>query len=242
MLALPAAGALLGAIVGSFLATLCVRWPRGQQAMRGRSACDGCGRALTPLELVPLLSSLALRGRCRECGSRIPRTHFWFEVAAASLVALALALDPGPAGLALSLFWLLLLAPALLDARHYWLPDRLTLALVLAGLSFGGWAFGVGVGERLAGGAAGFLSLALIAAAYRRVRGREGMGAGDPKFLAAIGCWTGAFALPAIVLIACAAGIVAALVLGRGRLQRLPFGTLLALGAIAWSAAGRLTV
>jgi leader peptidase (prepilin peptidase)/N-methyltransferase len=64
------AGFALGAIVGSFLATVLVRWPEGRNPLTGRSQCDGCGRTLGGAELVPLLSFLAFRGRCRRCGAR----------------------------------------------------------------------------------------------------------------------------------------------------------------------------
>src|SRR3546814_3506716 len=68
-------GALLGAIVGSFLATVLVRWPAGESALAGRSRCDGCRRTLAPFELVPVLSFALNRGRCRRCAAPIDRTH-----------------------------------------------------------------------------------------------------------------------------------------------------------------------
>ncbi|HYI42846.1 MAG TPA: prepilin peptidase, partial [Sphingomicrobium sp.] len=103
------AGAVLGAIVGSYVATLCLRWPRGAQASTGRSRCDACGRTLEPLELVPVLSALAARGRCRSCGARIDRFHLRVELAAAAIGALALLISPDLRGAALALFgWLLL--------------------------------------------------------------------------------------------------------------------------------------
>ena len=177
-----------------------------------------------------------MRGRCRTCGAPIPRLHLWVEIASAVLAALAIAIEPNLHGAALALFWLLLLAPAILDARHHWLPDPLTLVLAIAGLAVGGIAAGALFLDRLIGGAAGFASLWLIAESYRRSRGREGLGAGDPKLLGAIGLWTGALALPAIVLIAALGGLAVAVVQGRGRLDRMPFGSLLAGAAILWTA------
>lgn len=235
-LALAAAGAVGGAIVGSFLATLIVRWPRGEQAVTGRSRCDACGRELTVLELLPIVSWIAIAGKCRSCGASIARTHFWVEVAAAVLAGLALALQPNVQGIALALFWLLLIAPAVLDARHQWLPDPLTIALVAGGLFLGGYATGVPPAPRLIGGAAGFLGLWLIARAYALVRKREGLGQGDPKLLGAIGLWTGWHALPVILLVAAIAGLAAAIAQGRSRLDRMPFGSLLAAGAFVWTA------
>ena len=222
-------------MIGSFLATLIIRWPLDEQVVAGRSRCDSCRQALPASSLIPLISYLAARGRCRGCGARIDPLHFQVELASALLAALALLLQPNLAGAALAALWLLLLAPALLDARHMWLPDPLTLVLAAGGLLFGGLIAGVALTDRLIGGAAGYLSLSLIALAYRRWRGREGLGGGDPKLLGAIGLWTGWAALPIIALLAALAGIGTALATGRSRLDRMPFGTLLALATIFWS-------
>src|SRR3546814_155711 len=85
-------GALLGAIVGSFLATVLVRWPAGESALAGRSRCDGCRRTLAPFELVPVLSFALNRGRCRRCAAPIDRTHLRVEIAAATIAGTAFAL------------------------------------------------------------------------------------------------------------------------------------------------------
>lgn len=231
-----AAGAVAGAIVGSFLATICVRWPEGRQALAGRSSCDHCGRTLGPAELVPLISAAIARGKCGSCGGPIASLHWGIEVAAAALAASALFLQPNMTGAALAVFWLLLIAPAVLDAKHHWLPDALTAALAISGLVLGGLATGATVTDRLVGGASGFAALAVLAGAYRWLRGREGLGAGDPKLLGAIGLWTGLVPLPAILVIASLAGIAIALVQRRSALERMPFGTLLAFAAIVWSA------
>lgn len=232
----PAAGAVGGAIVGSYLATLCIRWPEGRQAIAGQSACDHCGRTLSPAELVPILSVLAARGRCRSCGGRIAPLHLAVELMAAALAALALALHPDLTGLALAIFWLLLLAPAVIDARHFWLPDALTAVLAVAGLALGGLATGVSFPDRLIGGLAGFAALAAVALAYAKLRGRKGLGAGDPKLLGAIGFWTGWAALPFILVIASVVGLALALAQRRRATDRMPFGTLLAVAAMLWTA------
>lgn len=203
--------------------------------MAGRSRCDSCNRELSVVELIPIASWLHTRGRCRSCGAQIPRLHLWVEVIAAALAAIAVTLQPTGEGAALALFWVLLLAPAMLDARHQWLPNPLTLVLAIAGLLVGGMATGTLLADRLIGGAAGFLALWLIAFAYRQSRGREGLGAGDPKLLGAIGLWTGWAALPAILLIAALAGLAVAVAQGRSKLDRMPFGTSLAGAAIVWT-------
>ena len=235
-LLLVAGGAIAGAIVGSFIATICVRWPQQMRAMTGRSRCDSCDRQLSAFELVPIVSWLATRGRCRTCGASIPKLHLWVELLASALAAIAFAIAPNFQGAALALFWLLLIAPAVLDAQHEWLPDPLTLLLALAGLLLGGVAVGAPLFDRLIGGGGGFLALWLIAHSYRRSRGREGLGAGDPKLLGAIGLWTGWMALPAVLLIAALAGLAVAVAQGRSRLDRMPFGTLLAGSATLWTA------
>ncbi len=228
-------GALSGAIIGSFIATLCVRWPRGEQVTGGRSRCDGCSRRLGPLELVPIVSHLAFGGKCRTCGASINSLHLKVELTAAVIAAAALALAPGARGAAIALFCWMLLAPAILDARFHWLPDRLTAALAIAGLAAGGLLAGVPLFDRIVGGVAGFFVLAALAMGYRRMRGRQGMGGGDPKLLGAIGLWTGWAALPAILVIASFAGLAWALLRRKGPSEAVAFGTLLALGALIWS-------
>ncbi|HEU0066704.1 MAG TPA: prepilin peptidase, partial [Sphingomonas sp.] len=74
---------VLGAIAGSFVAALTARWPQGRSVMRGRSACDACGATLRARDLVPVVSAVALRGRCRDCGQAIAARHWWIELAGA---------------------------------------------------------------------------------------------------------------------------------------------------------------
>lgn len=229
-------GAVLGAIAGSFLATLVIRLPKGEQAVSGRSRCDQCRRELGPLELVPIASRLWLRGRCRACGTAIDPIHFEVEICAAIVGAAALGLAPGPSGLALALFGWLLLPLAWLDWRHFWLPDRLVLPLAIGGLAFGA-LLGASLTERIIGGLAGWAALSLLSLTYKRVRGREGLGQGDPKLLGAIGLWLGWVPLAPVLMLAAALGLALALARGLSGNDSLPFGTLLSIAAwpIAWS-------
>lgn len=131
--------------------------------------------------------------------------------------------------------WLLLLL-AVLDLKYLWLPDRLTVPLGLAGLAANLSGIGPGMDAALIGAVGGFGSLAFVSAAYRRLRGRDGLGGGDPKLLAAIGAWTGWQALPVIVLAAALLGLATALVLAMARrdrlsMLRLPLGAFLAVAA-----------
>src|SRR3546814_16951617 len=114
---------------------------------------------------------------------------------------------PGVTGWLWALFGWLLLPLALLDARHFWLPDRLSALLAIAGLLFAGPLLDTTLGDRWIGALAGGGSLALAAWSYRRWRGMEGMGGGDPKLGAAIGYWPGWQALPLMPLLARLAGI-----------------------------------
>ena len=231
--------ALLGAIVGSFLATLVVRWPDGRSVVAGRSACDGCGRALRAWELVPVLSGLLARGRCRACGAAIDPAHWWVELACLLIGASAGAAAPWPEAAAGAVFGWLLVTLAALDLRAWWLPDRLTGLLALAGLGSAAVA-PPGLLDRLIGGLAGFASLWAIAAGYRAWREREGMGGGDPKLFGAIGLWLGWRLLPSVLLFAALIGLGWALFQRvRGRAvamdDALPFGALLAAAAYpAW--------
>nr|WP_279614787.1 prepilin peptidase [Sphingomicrobium astaxanthinifaciens] len=227
-------------MVGSHLATIARRWPEGRSALTGRSRCDQCGTALGAHELVPVLSYLVQRGACRHCGAAIARVHLAVELAAAAIGAACFALLPLPVAGALAVMGWLLLALGWIDARHLWLPDALVIMLALGGLALGALASGAPLLDRLVGGASGFVVLAALRWAYLRLRGVEGMGAGDPKLLGAIGLWTGWWLLAPILLLASAGLLVAALVTGahRDRAREYPLGTALAASAFAVTLAG----
>lgn len=205
----PLAGTILGLIVGSFLATVAVRWPKGQSVLTGRSHCDHCGRQLGAAELVPVISYVALRAKCRVCGKQIRPDYPLIELVSGLMGGLSLYVSPDVAGLSGAIFGWLLLTAAALDAEHHWLPDRLTISTAALGLAFSFVVAQPPFLDRMIGGLAGFLSLFLVATAYRRVRGRDGLGGGDPKLLGAIGCWLGWGALPLVLLGASLVGLVA---------------------------------
>jgi leader peptidase (prepilin peptidase)/N-methyltransferase len=235
--AIPAvAGLVLGLIAGSFLATAAIRWPEGGSVRAGRSRCDACEAPLRAGELVPVLSFLIQRGRCRRCGARIDPSHLAVELAAGMIGLVAALAHPLPLALVTALlgWWLLLIA--LLDLDHHWLPDRLTLPLVPLGLAAAWAGLGPPLPERIAGAAIGWAVLLAIAFLYRAWRGREGLGRGDPKLLAALGAWIGAWNLPAVLIGAGLLGLAAVLAMRlRGdtvsATSRLPLGTLMALAA-----------
>lgn len=231
-----ALGTVLGAIAGSFLATLTIRWPQGRSVAAGRSRCDGCHRRLAIVELVPIVSFLVQRGRCRACGANIDRRHPTLELIAMAIGLASMAGHPGWAGLAGAVFGWWLLALAMLDLSDRWLPDLLTVPLLGLGLVAGWLGVAPSVQERAIGALAGYVTLAGVALAYRRMRGREGMGGGDPKLFGAIGAWLGWEMLPIVLFVASMLGLIAAaLLLARGRrivaTSSMPFGLLLALAS-----------
>ena len=234
------AAAVLGTVIGSFLGAALVRLPSGRSVLSGRSACDSCGKELAPVELVPVVSWLLQRGVCRNCGAEIGWWQLAAEVGGALVAALAMAWSLFPLA-AMVLGWQLLLL-ALLDLKHMWLPRVLTLLLAASGALFSGllavWAHDPMVLiEALAGGFFGFAALWLLAQGYEWLRGREGIGGGDPPLLGAIGLWLGTQGMVQSLLIASLGGLAVAgmmHLMGR-RIERdtaLPLGTLLA--AAAW--------
>ena len=228
--------AIAGTLVGSYLATIVMRWPEGRSATTGRSACDGCGSPLRWFELVPLLSAALSGLRCRRCGDRIDPVHSVTEALAAIIPSAAALLMPPATALAFAAMTWLLIPLFLLDWRHLWLPDRLTALLALVGFVGGHWLGLADTTDRLLGGFAGFLLLWTLMRLYRTFRGHDGLGAGDPKLFGAIGLWLGWAALPFVLLLAAVAGMAHfAMLAATGRAHRgtaLPFGSCLAFAAI----------
>uniref|UniRef100_UPI0031CEC979 prepilin peptidase n=1 Tax=Sphingomonas sp. TaxID=28214 RepID=UPI0031CEC979 len=202
----PLALAVLGLIFGSFIATVALRWPEGRSAMRGRSECDSCRKALRAHELVPLLSFALQRGRCRACGAKIHPGHAAIEVAAMLIGVSAGLVAPGWEGVAGAVFGWLLLTLAALDLIAFWLPNALTGLLALAGI-VDGIFFDPGWLDRIVGGVLGFGLLHLVAFTYRQIRGRDGLGGGDPKMFGGIGLWLGASMLAPVLLAASVTGL-----------------------------------
>jgi len=226
---------LLSPIVGSFLGVVVQRLPEGRPIGWARSACEACGAVLAARDLVPVVSWLLARGRCRRCGEPIGWFYPAIELAALLIAAIAVTVDAWPrSALDCVLGWWLL-ALGWIDLRRWVLPDVLTLPLIIAGLAAALTFAGGELFDRAAGAVVGYLGLRAIAALYRAVRSREGLGGGDAKLLAAGGAWVGVAALPPVILVAALAALTAAAILSiRGtRLHAhsaLPFGPALALG------------
>ncbi len=245
LLSAPLPGPALIALViaapflGSFLGLVAVRLPEGRPIGWARSACDACGMRLGAADLVPLVSYAVLRGRCRSCRTPISWRLPAIEIAALAVTLWTLAaLGPqAAAGLVLASLGLgfALLVLSWIDMVHYILPDEITLPLVLAGLGVTA-ALGPGlIGLHAVGAAIGYGLIWLVRLVYRRARGREGIGLGDAKLMAAAGAWIGPFGLASVLLIGSLAGLAAALGLRlSGReitaTTAIPFGPFLALG------------
>jgi leader peptidase (prepilin peptidase) / N-methyltransferase len=231
---------LLAPFVGSFLGVLIRRLPRGLPVALDRSRCESCGHPLAAWELVPIVSYVSQRGRCRVCRARIAPMHLGVELAATGLALWApLAVDAGLLWPSCALGWTLV-ALAWIDWDHMRLPDALTLPLLLAGLAVTYWLDPAAAGEHAAAAALGYLALRGLAVGYRALRGREGLGAGDAKLLAAAGAWVGVGALPHVVLGGAIFGLLLALALRlRGhavtRATAIPFGPCLCAALwLAW--------
>ena len=231
----PFALGLLGVILGSFLATVALRWPAGRSALVGRSLCDACGAPIASCDMVPIVSAVLLRGTARCCGEPIAPLHWQVEAVAGLVGVLAGIVAPGPLGLLVAGFGWLLVLVAALDATELWIPDPLVATLAIGG-ALASLVLPPPLTERLIGGLAGFGALWLIGFTYRRLRGREGLGGADPKLFGAIGLWLGWRMLPPVLLIAALVGLgVVAWRAATGRAvardDAVPFGAFLAIAA-----------
>ncbi len=207
------------------------------------SACPACGTAIRPWQNIPVISWLLLRGRCAACGTAIS-TRYPVVEAATAVFSLAVIWQFGatPQGAAALLFTWTLIAASLIDFDTTLLPDSLTLPLMWAGLLLALTAGGTGVFADLPsaviGAAAGYLILWSIYWLFKLVTGKEGMGYGDFKLLAAIGAWLGWQVLPQVILLSAVVGAAVGLSLmvvrGRDRDMAIPFGPYLA--AAGWIA------
>ncbi len=255
------AWALLGLMAGSFLSVVIHRIPVMLQretdnfiAMERdeppphtgrynlivpRSACPACGHRLSALENIPLLGWLWLRGRCRHCRAPIPARYPLVELLSGLLAALLVwRLGSGAAGIASLVLGWTLVALAFIDLDTQILPDDLTLPLLWAGLLVNLSGVFVPLGDAVIGATAGYLSLWTVYWLFHFATGREGIGYGDFKLLAALGAWLGWMMLPIIVLVSSLLGAgVGRLLTALRRHQRdkpIPFGPFLALaGGVA---------
>ncbi|WP_421145235.1 prepilin peptidase [Aeromonas dhakensis] len=207
-----------------------------------RSACPHCGHAITAMENIPLLSWLWLKGRCRECQAPISARYPLVELLTALLSLVVAATFPPGWGLlaALLLTWVLV-ALTFIDLDKMLLPDQLTLPLLWGGLLFNLAGGFVPLADAVIGAMAGYLVLWSLYWAFKLLTGKEGMGYGDFKLLAALGAWLGWQALPIVLLLSSLVGAIIgiSLILLRNHHQNkpIPFGPYLAIAgwiALLW--------
>ncbi|HAA89361.1 MAG: Type 4 prepilin-like proteins leader peptide-processing enzyme PilD [Thermoanaerobacterales bacterium 50_218] len=223
---------ILGLCVGSFLNVVIYRLPRGQTVVTGRSFCPHCGNILSWCDLVPVLSYLILRGRCRYCGAKISWRYPLVEVVTAAIFFLVFLYFGDDLFLLLKYFFLsgLLIAAAFIDVEHYLIPDKLVLAGLVAGIIFTLLPGDLGVGVALLGAvvAGGFLFLVAVLS-------RGGLGGGDIKLGAVVGLFLGWPLGPLSIFLGCCLGGFAGLILLmlriKGRKDPLPLGPFIALGS-----------
>lgn len=226
--------------IGSFLGVLALRLPERRPFAWSRSCCDHCGQVLSVADLIPIASYIALRGRCRYCHAPIGRMLLVTEIGAL-VVAVWAGLETSGWILAASCFlgWSLLLL-AIIDWRVQLLPDAVTLPLLAAGLIASYALMSASWLQHVIGAAAGFFGVVILALVYHVLRGREGIGFGDAKLMAALGAWVSWEGLPTLLLWGSIFGLTVALVQAkmRGRVSlsdRVPFGTFLAAGGwLVW--------
>lgn len=224
------AAAVLGLVAGSFLNVVIHRGPallgllgedrRARGTFAGpRSRCPRCDAAIAARDLVPLASFALLRGRCRACGAKISLRYPLVEAAGAAAALLALSAYGATFAAAFAFLYLLgLVALAAIDHETGYLPDALTVPLIAGGIAANAGAGFTTIEASLIGAIAGYSAFWFIAAAYRVLRKREGLGGGDAKLLAAIGAWSGWTALAPAVFVASLFALAAVAVLAlRGR-------------------------
>ena len=261
--------ALLGLCVGSFLNVVIHRLPKmmerqwraecaelaGQESppverynlVVPRSACPACGHRITALENIPVVSYLLLRGKCSGCSTAIPLRYPAVEIITAALSAyVAWHFGYGMAAAGALLFTWAMIALTFIDLDTYYLPDSNTLPLLWLGLLLNLAGTYAPLSSAVIGAVAGYLSLWTVYWVFKWATGKEGMGYGDFKLLAAIGAWLGWQMLPLTILLSSLVGAVIGIGLimltRRGRDVPIPFGPYLAIaGMIAMLHGNALT-
>lgn len=251
---------LFGLLVGSFLNVVIYRLPKMMERewqnsclelqsqeipeqpkytiSKPRSACPNCGHQITAFENIPILSWLVLGGKCSGCKTPISARYPLVEALTGALIGMV-AYQFGYSYISLFLWFFVfaLIALTFIDFDTQLLPDDITLPLLWLGLLFNLIGGLTDIKSALIGAMAGYLILWSVYWLFKIVTGKEGMGYGDFKLLAAIGAWFGWQILPAVILLSSVLGAIIGIGLivlaKRGREVPMPFGPFLALGGIA---------
>lgn len=234
--------AVFGLIIGSFLNVCIHRLPRGQSLLHPPSTCPRCGRRLRWFDNVPVVSWVLLRGRCGQCGAPISVQYPLVEIVTALVFAGVAWITPDPVLMASRLiFSASLIVLFAIDLEHQLLPNVITLPGIVAGFAFS-FVTPVGWFDSLVGILVGGGILYAIAAGYYAVRREEGLGMGDVKMLAMVGAFLGWESVLLTLVLASFSGSIVGVGLiaaSRGGMKAaLPFGTFLAVGALAAMAWG----
>lgn len=262
-MAFVALATLFGLVIGSFLNVVIHRLPKilerqwraecaelqGQpqpdapryNLLSPRSACPQCDHRLSALENIPIVSYLWLRAKCSACGAAISIRYPVVETLSGLLGAyIAWHFGAGWAAITLMVFAWSMIALAFIDLDTFYLPDNITLLLLWLGLVAHALQLlpqlGVSITDAVIGAAAGYLCLWSVFWVFKLVTGKEGMGYGDFKLLAAIGAWLGWKALPIVILLSsvvgAAVGIVLIVLRRQGREVPIPFGPYLVVAGL----------
>ena len=231
---------LFGAVVGSFLNVCIYRLPQKESIISPPSHCRACKTPIVWHDNIPLLGYLLLRGRCRFCGARFSFRYFLVELLTALLaVALVRRFGPGAPVLVYFVFTAALVTVTFIDLDHQIIPNVISLPGVIVGIfcSFFALITVTPLSSLLGAGLGGGI-LFVVAAAYRSIRGEEGIGMGDVKLLAMIGAFLGWRAIPFALLAASftgsVVGVAAMIRQGVGSRYPIPFGPFLSFGAVCY--------
>jgi leader peptidase (prepilin peptidase)/N-methyltransferase len=229
---------VVGAVVGSFLNVVIYRLPRGESLVHPRSRCPGCGKQIAGYDNVPILSWLALRGRCRHCGEPISPRYPVVELLTALVFAAVVLVRGFDDDLILELpFVAALIALAGIDLDHKLLPNKIVYPLAVYGVIATLLVDRDDLVENLVSGAGAFAFLLVAVIAYPR-----GMGMGDVKLAGVMGLYLGAAVIPALLVAFLSGSVVGIAILARegaaARKKAIPFGVFLALGGIVGVLAG----
>ncbi|MBR7799718.1 prepilin peptidase [Undibacterium fentianense] len=250
---------ILGLLIGSFLNVVIHRMPimmqresdnyvaseSGKELVHTspynlivpRSACPHCKHPISAWENIPIVSYLVIGGKCRGCKAHISIRYPTIEALTGLLSGYMIwHFGSGTAGMAAVVFVWFLIAMTFIDADTQLLPDDLTLPLLWGGLLVNLYSTFTSLDNAVIGAAAGYLSLWSVYWAFKLITGKEGMGYGDFKLLAALGAWMGWSMLPLIILLSSAVGAiigVSMIVLGKlGKGKPIPFGPYLAIAGL----------
>ena len=230
---------MLGLLIGSFLNVCISRLPQDLSVVSPRSHCPQCEHTIAWYDNIPVLSYLLLGGKCANCGAGISVRYPLVEAATGLLtLVLGFYFQVSPALLGAMLLTWALVTLTLIDLDHQLLPDDITLPLLWLGLLFNLGGTYVPLQDAVLGAMLGYLALWSVYWVFKLLTGKEGMGYGDFKLLAALGAWLGWASLPLIILLSslvgAACGIALMLIKRRGKDIPIPFGPYLA--AAGWIA------